>query len=264
MTTNSVRRVQCLPLALCALATGLVAVSGCSRKAESGVVKPGFKKMAAGQEYSGFLSDYGKLAHNARLDGEARSYVRADAAKNLHKYVAVIVEPVEVYLATDVDEKNIPDNGRTALAQYFQSALTAAVSDAFPVVTEANPLVLRLRTAIVGIDAGAQNAGDAKSADGEEALARSLNIGKVAVEMELVDSTTGDQIAAFVDREPLGAGAEVGAVNFSRYAKFVAAREAFDGWARRVRDFMDSAHELSAEDAKRASTSYQPYGAPSN
>ena len=86
-----------------------------------------------------------------------------------------------------------------------------------------------------------------------------MNIGKVGVEMELVDSMTGERIAAMVDRSNLGAGAEVGAVNFSRVEKFVAAREAFDEWASRVREFLDSAHELTGEDAERADKSYQPY-----
>ncbi len=78
--------------------------------------------------------------------------------------------------------------------------------------------------------------------------------------MELVDSETGEQIAAFVDRENLGKGAEVGSAKFSRYEKFMAARQAFDGWAARVREFLDSAHELSGEDAARAARSYLPYG----
>ena len=79
--------------------------------------------------------------------------------------------------------------------------------------------------------------------------------------MELVDSETGERIAAVVDRTNLGAGAEVGAENFSRLEKFAAAREAFDEWASRLRLFLDSAHELSGEDAARADKAYKPYGA---
>jgi hypothetical protein len=73
-----------------------------------------------------------------------------------------------------------------------------------------------------------------KSANPDDTLDRGVNIGKVGVEMELVDSETGEQIAAMVDRENLGAGAEIGALNFSRQEKWAAAREAFDGWAHRV------------------------------
>jgi hypothetical protein len=77
--------------------------------------------------------------------------------------------------------------------------------------------------------------------------------------MELVDSQTGDRIAAAVDKTNLGAGAEIGAVNFSRDEKFAAAKEAFDEWAGRLRAFLDSAHELKGEDLDRAEKSYKPY-----
>jgi hypothetical protein len=79
--------------------------------------------------------------------------------------------------------------------------------------------------------------------------------------MELVDSVTGERIAAMVDKAALGAGAEVGAQQFSRVAKFAAAREAFDEWASRVRQFLDSSMELTGEDAERADKAYRPYGA---
>jgi hypothetical protein len=86
-----------------------------------------------------------------------------------------------------------------------------------------------------------------------------LNIGKVGVEMELVDSETGERIAAAVDRANLGAGAEVGDGNLSRDEKAAAARDAFDEWAGRLRAFLDSAHELKGEDVERADKSYKPY-----
>ena len=105
-------------------------------------------------------------------------------------------------------------------------------------------MTLRLRVALVGIDVGGQNG--------------ALNIGKVGVEMELVDSETGDRIAAAVDRANLGAGTEVAAVNLSR-RKGCCSREAFDEWAGRLRVFLDSAHELKGEDMERADKSYKPY-----
>jgi hypothetical protein len=121
--------------------------------------------------------------------------------------------------------------------------------------------VLRLRTALIGFDAGGQVAPEDKPADPNEAIENAANIGKVGVEFELVDSVTGEQIAAAVDREPLGDGAEIAAGNISRHEKSMAAREAFNEWARRLRAFLNSAHELKGESAKRADESYQPFGA---
>ncbi len=101
---------------------------------------------------------------------------------------------------------------------------------------------------------------DKALADAANPLQRAIVIDEVGVELELVDSETGERIAAAVDKTNLGAGAAVGAENFSRMERFNEAKEAFDGWAERVRDFLDSEHQLSGEDAERASQSYRPYG----
>jgi hypothetical protein len=212
--------------------------------------------MPAGKEFSGFLSDYSRLAANPKYE-TTLSYVREDPEKNVHKYVAIIVEPVVVYVATDADARDLPDRGRSALANYFQQAIQRAVADAFPVVQERGPLVLRLRSAIIGVDVGPPPDSDRKVAD---ALERTINIGKVGIEIELVDSETGEQIAAAVDRQKLGEGAAIGSVTFSREEKFRAATEAFDGWAARLREFLDAAHELSPADVARVKETNQPYG----
>jgi hypothetical protein len=229
---------------------------GCSPAAET---KPGVKKIPAGQEFSGFLKDYASLKPNPNLDGNALTFAASDAKQNLRSYFAIIVDPVEVYIATDTDASKVSDDARIALTNYFQHALIEAVSDAFPVVETPSPLTLRLRSALVGVDVGGQMASGDAPADAKP-FDRALNIGKVGVEMELVDSKTGERIAAMVDRSNLGAGAEVGAAYFSRVEKFAAAREAFDEWASRVRTFLDSEHELKGEDAVKADKSYQPYG----
>jgi hypothetical protein len=253
----------------CGLTLIAFVVSGCSKTAEKveetknrleTATAVQVHQIPAGKEFAGFLGDYSKLKPNTKMDGNAISYVRADALKNLHKYIAVIVEPVQVYIATNADISKMTPPARGALANYFHGALTAAVADAFPVVQEKGPLVLRLRSALVGVDIGGDTAEADRTSDGNEALTKTLNIGKVGVEMELLDSETGEQIAALVDRENLGDGAEVGSAKFSRYERFMAARQAFDGWAGRVRQFLDSAHELSGDDAARADKSYQPYG----
>jgi hypothetical protein len=209
---------------------------------------PPIKKIPAGAEFSGFLKDYKALKPNPDVDSEMLTYVSTDAKKNLRSYFAIVVDPIEVYVSTDSDEKKVNPESRKTLTDYFQHALTMAVSDAFPMVEKPGPLTLRLRVALVGIDAGGT------TADGQ-----ALNIGKVGVEMELLDSETGDVIAAAVDKASLGAGAEVAAGSISRDEKMAAAREAFDEWASRLRTFLDSAHELKGEDIERADKSYKPY-----
>jgi hypothetical protein len=205
-------------LALAALC-GLMVISACSVAPKSGL-----KRVPEGQQNSGFLKDYANLKANPKLDGDALTYVNADAAHNLRRYVAIIVDPVEVYVSTRANEAQVPERARQTVSIYFRHALESAVQDAFPIVDSPGPLE------------------------------------KVAVEMELVDSVTGERVAAMVDRSKLGEGAEVGTENFSRVARFNQAKQAFDEWAGRVRLFLDAEHELTGEDAKQADQTYKPYG----
>jgi hypothetical protein len=237
----------------CSAALLWAMATGCSQQKPQGGVQ--LKKMAAGAQYAGFLSTYDNLKPNPNFESTV-SFVKQDDVKNVRKYFAMIVDPVEVYVSSNADVSKLPDRGRTALTAYFQNAMTRAVSDAFPLVHEPGPLVLRMRLALVGVDVGAEQQG----AEGDNALKHAIDIGKVGVEMEMVDSVTGEQIVAAVDRHNLGAGATVGTVAFTRDEKAAAAKEAFDGWATRLREFLDSVHELSPEDQKRASESYRPYG----
>jgi hypothetical protein len=237
-----------------ALLAGPMFLTGCGKPAPTA----GVKKVAAGSEFSGFLKDYSALKPNAKLGSEILTYVNMDQAKHLRRYAAVTVDPVEVFLSANANPDRFQARAGESLARYFKRALEKSVSDAFPVVEEAGPLVLRLRCAIVGVDTS-DAPGDA-TVEESDRLASAARIGNVRIEMELTDSMTGERIAAAVDKAALGAGAEVGAYRFERIEKYTAARQAFDEWAARVREFLDSEHELSPEEAKRASDAYRPYG----
>jgi hypothetical protein len=232
----------------------LLALTACSSD------KSGLKRVPEGQQFSGFLTGYDKLTANAKLGNDALTFVSKDANNNLRHYVAVIVDPVEVFVSTRADASMVPERARETLAIYFRHALENAVSNAYPIVSSPGPLVLRLRSALVGVDTGGAVAPLIDPALTAKPLPRAIVLEKVAVEMELVDSVSGERIAAMVDHTKLGVGAEVGTEDFSRVARYNQARDAMDQWAHRVREFLDSEHELTGEDAERADRSYRPYG----
>ena len=241
--------------ACCCIAAVLTAFTACS-KSETQTIR----KVQAGSEFSGFLKDYSALKPNSKLGGDILTYVNANEAKHLRRYVAVKVDPVEVYLAANANASKFQTKAAESLSRYFERALRKAVDDAYTVVEQPGPLVLRLRAAIVGVDMSESTPDQSDSESGP--LSHVVRIGNVRVEMELLDSETGERIAAAVDRAALGTEAEVGAYRFERVEKYMAARHAFDEWAARVREFLDSEHELSAQDAaKRDVESYAPYGA---
>jgi hypothetical protein len=217
---------------------------------------PLFRKMPAGQETSGFLGDYSNLKPDPDLEGDTLGYVNEEAYEGLDDYIAVIVDPVEIYMATDVDESLIPTDGIEAVKAYFRYALIDAVSDAFPLMEGPGPLTLRLRAALTGIDVGDEVAGVDESL---EPLQRQVDVGEVIVELELVDSLTGKRIAAMVDKALIGEDARIGAKHFSRSERFDEAQLLLDEWAERVREFLDAKHELEGEAAERRDREYKPY-----
>jgi hypothetical protein len=234
----------------------MVAV-GCAEAPQTD--ETGLNRIPPGQEFSGFLGDYSELVPNPDLDSEALTYANPDEMKSLRQYVAIVIDPVEIYVASDADESLIPERSREAVAIYFRHALVGAISDVYPVVETPGPLVLRLRSAVVGIDVGGTVAPIESPFETDTPFSVAIVIDEVVVEMELVDSVTGERIVAAVDRTDLGEGAEVGSSNFSRDERFSEAKVAFDGWAADLRDFLDLEHELSDEDVDRASAVYAPY-----
>ncbi len=234
----------------------LMSAVGCGEAPES---ESGLNRIPPGQEFSGFLGDYSELTPNPNLDSEALTYTNPDEMKGLQRYVAMIIDPVEIYVVSDADESLIPVRSREAVANYFHHALVGAISDVYPVVDTPGPLVLRLRSAVVGVDAGGTVVRIEEPFETDTPFSVAIVVDEVVVEMELVDSETGERIAAAVDRTNLGEGAEVGSSNFSRDERFSEAKLAFDGWAADIRDFLDSEHELSDEDVERASGVYPAY-----
>ena len=218
--------------------------------------RPLFQKMPADQETSGFLGDYSNLEPDPDLEGDTLGYVNEEAYEGLDDYIAIIVDPVEVYMATDVDESLIPTDGIEAVKSYFRYALIDAVSDAFPLMEGPGPLTLRLRSALTGIDVGDEVAGVDESL---EPLQIQVDVGDVIVELELVDSLTGKRIAAMVDKALIGEEARIGAKHFSRSERFDEAQMLLDEWAERVRAFLDAKHELEGEAAERRDREYKPY-----
>jgi hypothetical protein len=59
------------------------------------------------------------------------TYVSADAKKNLRSYFAIVIDPSK-FMLRPMPMKKVNEDSRKALTNYFQHALTSAVSDAFP------------------------------------------------------------------------------------------------------------------------------------
>lgn len=188
------------------------------------------------QRFSGFLGDYSQLHEGGR--GEAQQlYLRPGVP--WASYNKVIIAPIAVYAVEDSALGRLPSEQLQALVDYLDAALNEQLSSNCTIVQGPGPGVMRLRVAVTDAEAGRPLIGIASSltppglaisALRKAATGRPSGVGVARVEMELVDAATGERLAAAVDAQAGNKRDFLG--NFSRWDD---ARDAFDGWAVKLR-----------------------------
>jgi hypothetical protein len=167
----------------------------------------------------------------------------------VESYRAVIVEPVSLSLSENSEHKGIRADEGMALAGYFRNALVDALQDRYTVVSQAGPNVLRIRPAITDIHRNKpitpmEFTPVGLALKGVETVTgmpspRELLLGpspfnQASVEMEFLDATSGQRLAAFRDtRKAKGDDASKKDVTWGQV------KETLDGWARDVRRTLD-------------------------
>lgn len=196
-----------------ALLTGLFVLAGCAAPVSQ-------------QEQSGFLSDYSKL----ELTEDGRIiYVRDRTVE----YESFIIDPVVILFERDEDYKEFTDKEIEDLKEYFVKELSERLTkdDAYSVVSEPGPGVARFRFGITDVDdtIGVLNLSIYTKITG-------LGLGGLAIEGELVDSVTGEQLMAAIR---WGSGSRILRAGLTHMGD---AKIAVDKWARDVSKILDEMH----------------------
>lgn len=189
------------------------------------------------KEYSGFLGDYSQLKPGPE-GGVAKVYVKEGV--DFTKYKKIMCDEVVFYFKEDAANKGISAEEMKELSDKFHRAFIDTVGNAYPMVGEAGPDVLRVRAAITNLDlpnralntvSSVVPAGIALSLVKKGLTGKSTGVGEISMEFELLDSQSSERLAAGVDRR---AGAKV-----DSFTKFGSADEAFKFWAGRLRTRLD-------------------------
>jgi hypothetical protein len=188
---------------------------------------------------AGFLGDYSALKPGGE-DRAALLYIKYGL--DSRTYDKLMFERVTVWLSDDAAYKGIDPAVLKELTDYYQNALINAVKDAYQLVDQPGPGVLRVRVAITGLKP-AKPVSNALSTvlpigwviSGATKLTTDQNLGtgEAATEIELLDSVTGERVAAAVDRRQGGKAVFRG--------RWDDAKESFDFWAKRFRQRLDEA-----------------------
>ena len=160
---------------------------------------------AAGPSYSGFLDDYSGLEPDPDRAGAMR-YVKAGV--DLSKYTKLAITPVEIWYDPNSKYKGIAPDDLKLLADSFCDLIVKELEPDYPVVGTAGPDVLGVRMAIANVQLKKKKrtilnytpAGFALYTL-KDAAGANVILDDATVEIELVDSTTGERLAALVDQQ---------------------------------------------------------------
>lgn len=176
-------------------------------------------------EQTGFLSDYSKLERDS---DNQWLYSQAKTAE----YSKFRIEPVAVLIEPEGEAKFTPEEIEELKAHFIDKMTAALTKDnGYEVVSEPGPGVASFRLAITEIDASiaALNITIYTKVSG-------AGLGGIAAEGEIVDSVTGEQLAAAIR---WGAGSRVMRAGLSKLGD---AKLVIDKWAADIRKRIDQAH----------------------
>jgi len=199
------------------------------------------------REVSGFLGDYSALVPDAK-NGDLLLYEKDVYV--LRKYKKFILDPVTIYLLPTAQDRGIDPDDLERLAKYFHDAVTDELtkSGGYEIVTTPGPDVLEVNVAITNVEPtggkknaavkGAATAATVGVAPGASLLVPRLSVGRAGIEGEMLDSTSGERMVAFVTSKG-GRRWFSGLKGFKKWGDIEAA---FRSWAKNFRERLDQAH----------------------
>lgn len=107
-------------------------------------------KIATNPQQPGFLSQdiYAKLEEVPDREGTL-AYI--DKSVDYRSFKKILFEPTQVYLIPNPDYKGLPRDELARMTNDFQNAFVAALAPDYVIVTTPGPDVLRVRSAITGV-----------------------------------------------------------------------------------------------------------------
>jgi Protein of unknown function (DUF3313) len=173
---------------------------------------------------TGFLSSYQNLEANGSA---GMKYV----GPKLGQYSSFMLDPVEVHFYDGEAARNISNEDIARLESFFYDQVQQNLSASYPIVTTPGPGVGRIRIAITNLKPGtpALNVIPQTKLTG-------LGLGAASGEVEIIDSVSGEQIAAGIETQT---GSRL---SLSGLAKWGDAEAVMKDWSQRIVAAIVAAH----------------------
>jgi hypothetical protein len=173
---------------------------------------------------SGFLDDYSKLQ---RVGKRPNVWAWEKPGVDMRVYDRLMFDPVEVKLLAGSQAGKLGRDTLSKVADAFRRIMTETIDPYYSVVTKRGPYVLRVRLAVTDVAPAEQ---DVKGGP-------DVRMGQATMEGELLDSVSGEQLAAFTEKI---SGSAAGKGKAPREWRHV--EGAFQEWANALLDYMDRKH----------------------
>lgn len=189
---------------------------------------------------TGFLKEYPQFQPGPP---EGIDQVYAKPGMDLKKYKRVMLDEAQFYLKKDSAGQGLQASELKELSDAFHRAVFEALGTAYPLVTEPGPDVLRIRLAVTNVETSnpamsgittVLPVGLAVSVAKKATTGAYSGVGGASMEMEILDSTTNERLAAGIDT--------FNGSKMSGFSKLGATKEAFEFWAKRLRVTLDKVH----------------------
>lgn len=127
-------------------------------------------------------------------------------------YTKVMIEPITIFISPDSEYKGLNADELQKLAAHFQEAITKALEPEVPVINEKGPGVLYLRAALTNVKVS-------KVVHGllgytpvgflvTTAAGPQISLKDATLEIEMLDSMSGERLGVLVDRAPRSSAGE--------------------------------------------------------
>jgi hypothetical protein len=154
---------------------------------------------------SGFLGDYSKLQPASDREGVM---IYVDQTADLRPYTKLYFDPVQVLVTPAPDQPPPPPDVLQRIGGQFQSSLQRELVPAYQIVAAPGPDVLRVRSAITGLQPAKPEAGaidyvpiKALYNVGREAAGSGPRVAEMRAEVEVLDPSGKRVVAATVTRK---------------------------------------------------------------
>jgi hypothetical protein len=164
-------------------------------------------------------------------------YIKKDL--DLGNYDKVAIAPVEIWIDPDSPYKGVQANGIKAMSDRLRQVMVAELQPDYPVVTRAGSRTVGLRLAVTGVKMKKKKRGffsympiGVAAAAVQDDMLNKTMLSDAIIEADLIDTQTGERIAALVDRN-------MAADLSGNKHEWKEIEEVFDYYAKRFRKSLD-------------------------